>query len=146
MANHTRSTEDIVRDVLRSAGKADTKPAKTKTETRRGARIVRGILTALWLVAVPLFLAVHVDRLFGPVLGTIPGVGLGVLGVLALVAGVIAAYVLHHKHAIFMLAAVPAAGAWIGYAWLGGTSGTWLGLVTGLGAGLLAYAARRRRS
>jgi hypothetical protein len=126
----------------RSSTAGATSTAKTSTATR----VVRSALTAVWLLGMPLFSAVYVDQKFGAALGVVPQVGFNVAGLLTLVAATVAAVVLHHQHAVFTLAVIPAAASWIGYVGFGGGVGGWLGLFAGLGIGLIAYAIRRRKN
>src|SRR4051812_33514359 len=96
---------------------------RSTAATSRGTRIVRGALTAVWLLGVPLFAAVYVDQMFGAAWGVVPQAGFNIASLLTLVAATVAAFVLHRQHAVFLLAVLPAAASWIGYVGFGGGVG-----------------------
>jgi hypothetical protein len=128
----------------RSKSAATTTSAPTRST---GVRVVRGILTGVWLVGVPAFAGFYVDRNFGTPFGSIPlgddPAGLNIAAAAAAVAALLVAYFLHHKHAITLLAVLPAVTSWIGYVAFDGGLGGWLGLLAGLGIGAITYAVRR---
>lgn len=127
----------------RASSTTATPPAGTST----AARVVRAVLTGVWLVGVPVFAGLHVNRNFGTPLGSIPlgadSPGLSVASLAAVVAAFAVAMVLHRQRAIFLLAVLPALVAWIGY--VGFTQPAWLGALAGLAAGGIAFAVRRRQ-
>lgn len=121
--------------------------ASSTTATSTAARVVRAVLTGIWLVGVPAFAGLYVDRTFGAPLGFIPlgadSPGLSVTSVAAVVAAVAVAVVLHRQRAIFLLAGVPALVAWIGY--VGFSQHAWVGALAGLAAGGIAFGVRRQQ-
>lgn len=120
----------------------------TAATTSGATRAVRLVLTGLWLVGVPLFMAAWANQRFGTAWGSIPAfwldgdqAGPSVIGLLTLLGAFAWAVVLHRWRAIFLLAVLPALLAWIGYVGFGRPA--WVGALTGLSAGWVVLAVRR---
>ena len=121
--------------------------ATSAAGTSAAARIVRAVLSGIWLVGVPAFAGLYVDRNFGTPLGSIPlgadSPGLSVASLAAVVAVFAVAVVLHRHRAVFLLAVLPALVTWVGY--VGFSQPAWVGALAGLVLGGIAFAVCRRQ-
>ena len=118
-----------------------------------GVRRIAGIVWAgIWLVVVPLLVAMYVDEQVGNVWGAIPAFWLGgdpipagpnIAAALAVVGAVLLCAGLWHVRGDVLLGVVPVVGALIGR--VGLDRPLWLGAVVGLVVGGLAFAWRRRQ-
>lgn len=131
----------------RKRRRASSTTATSAAGTSAATRIVRAVLSGIWLVGVPAFAGLYVDRSFGTPLGTIPlgadSPGLSVASLAAVVAVFAIAVVLHRHRAVFLLAVLPALAAWIGY--VGFSQPVWVGALAGLVLGGIAFAVSRRQ-
>src|SRR5258708_5260153 len=96
-------------------------PASPAPGRSRGVRIVRAILTCIWLLGVPAFAGAYVDQQFGEKL--VAKLGAEAALAAALTAALIAfaaAWSLYRRHLITLFALVPALVSWIGYVGFGG--------------------------
>lgn len=129
---------------------AATPPAATRS---LGARIVRGTLSAICLLAVAGFAGAYVDQHHGDALGHLPGSatspGLSIAGMVAAVLTFTVVIALHRAGALALLGALPLFVAWLGYLGFDGGAagdvGWWLGLLAGVGIGGLVLGLRRSR-
>lgn len=123
------------------------------TSAGTGSAVTHGIKKAwevVWLLVVPLLVAVYVDMQAGDTWGSIPAFWLdgnppatGTAGPLALLGVFATCVALRRLHADLLLGVLPVAGAITAHLGFGGSPAGWIGAVVGLAVGALVLHRRQ---
>lgn len=111
---------------------------------------IRRVWEVVWLLVVPLLVAVAVDMQVGAAWGSIPAfwldggqAGPPIAGTLAVLAAFSICLVLHRLHADLLLGVLPVGAAIAAHVGFGGSPAGWIGAVVGLAVGALVWHRRR---